>query len=73
MPAKNLILETGVACCCYFFIIIIIFLLWKQRYLKHGPWQFSYFLILVRGAFSGEHVRQFFVDFKHDSFGKCNG
>ena len=46
IPAKNLILESGVACCCYFLFICYFFLLWKPRYLKHGPWIFSFFYLL---------------------------
>jgi len=45
IPARNLILETGVACCCCCCYLFIYFF-WKARYLKHGPWQFSFFDLL---------------------------
>ena len=60
------------------FFIYLFFLLWKPRYLKHDPWIFSFCDLLSQtvkyaALSTGKHVRQFFADFKHDSFGKCNG
>ena len=46
MPAKKPNFRNRSSLLLLFFIILIYFLLWKQRYLKHGPWQFSYFDLL---------------------------
>ena len=38
--------STGSLLLLFFFYLFIYFLLWKPRYLKHGPWIFSFFDLL---------------------------